>query len=115
MTAEKERPTTKQEELETEKRPTLFVELQTKIEDQRKGLEGAFRKSFEEYAKNNRGEYPDLQTSKDVDSYVGARRDLWNSIQHLDMVLRDVARTALKVLDDLEREQSSAKNKDKEA
>jgi hypothetical protein len=76
----------------------IFTELQERREKQLSGLRMAFELSFREYASKSGGKYPDLKTDKDVDSYIGARRELWNSIQRLDMVLKDVTRIALEVL-----------------
>ncbi len=96
-----------------EERPTVSGELKAKRERQLAGLEAAFGMSFEEYAKNNNGEYPDLGSRADVESYVGARRILWTSIQSLDMVLKDVTRIALEVLKKLEERQKNSGKTDK--
>ncbi len=90
-------------------RSKIFTELQERREQQLSGLEQAFKKSFREYwedrkKKDGKGQYPDLETDRDVDNYLLARTILSDSVHRMDMVLRDVARVALKVLEELKRE-----------
>lgn len=83
----------------------LFAELRERRERQLIGLKTAFERSFEEYRVKS-GEYPSFETDQDVDRYLAARRQLLESVQRLDMVLKDVARVAKEVLDELKNKRS---------
>lgn len=99
-----------------EEKSKLFLELQEKRERQLADLRMRLEQSFRQYiaSPKSEGQYPDLKDSKEVDVYIGSRRDLWDYVQKLDMVLRDVARIALEVLVELKNQQKTTGEKSKE-
>jgi hypothetical protein len=92
-----------------EEKSRIFLELREKKEKQLVGLRAKFKQSFEQYraSPKSEGQYPDLNTSTEVDVYIGSRRDLWDYIQKLDMVLRDVTSIALEILREMKTKQKN--------
>lgn len=99
-----------------EEKSRVFLELREKKEKQLVDLRAKFKQSFEQYRASlkSEGQYPDLNTSTEVDVYIGSRRDLWNHVRKLDMVLKDVTPVALEVLHELKVQQKTADKQSKE-
>lgn len=78
----------------------LQDEIRDKRDKQLGGLRMAFETSFGQYFKNH-GEYPNLNTDKDVNFYLEGHTELKTAVFKLDLVLPEVAKVALEVLAEL--------------
>ncbi len=80
----------------------ISKEIMKKREEQLEGLSNLFTKVFDEYYKKYK-EFPNLKNENDVNIFVAGRSEIWHTIQGQDLVLSEVARIALKVLEEKKR------------
>jgi len=74
-------------------------EIMRRREEQLEGLRNLFGKVLGEYYEKNK-ELPNLVSDKDVDVFIGARPEIQRTVHKLDLVLSDVTRIALEVLEE---------------
>lgn len=73
-------------------------------ETQLAGLRRAWRVAIEEYLKNMKGHWPELNTEEKVNLFLSVRPDLKKAVFGLDMVLKEVSQTAWDVLREMKQE-----------
>lgn len=86
-------------------------EIIKRREDQLRGLENLFTQVFTDYYESY-GELPKLATQTDVDVFVQGRPEIWRTVQRQDLVLTDVTKVALEVLDKMRKSKEIEKTEE---
>lgn len=82
--------------------PEILKEAMQKREEQLKGVKNLFVKIFGDYYDKYK-ELPNLVSEKDISIFVSSRPEVWRTIQKQDLVLKDVAKIALEILEEKKR------------
>lgn len=77
----------------------ILTEVMRKREEQLEGLKNLFIKVFDDYYQKYK-ELPNLASEKDVSIFVSSRPEVWRTIQKQDLVLNDVAKIVLEILEE---------------